>query len=210
MKITKLEQRCLLVEENGIAILIDPGSYPAQNSLKNVDFVIFTHEHSDHFHLDSLKILIKDNPKLEIITNKSVGLILEKESIIFNMVEHGRNFNASGIMIEGFGKNHAQMHSSIPVVQNTGYFIANKLFFPGDAFIFPKKQIEILALPVAGPWMKLSEAIDYALEIKPKVCFPMYEDVSEENNVVYRVPLKILESKGIKFTVLEIKKDYEF
>ena len=85
---------------------------------------------------------------MKIITNKSVSLILKKESIVFNMVEHGQNFNASGIIIEGFGKNHAQIHSSIPAVQNTGYFIANKLFFPGDAFIFPKKQIEILALPI--------------------------------------------------------------
>lgn len=77
MIITKLGQRCLLIKEGNIKILIDPGAYPERkNNLKNIDFVLFTHVYSDHFHINSLKILLKNNPKLKIITNRSVGLIL--------------------------------------------------------------------------------------------------------------------------------------
>src|SRR3989344_2343834 len=138
MKITKFGHCCLLIEENGVRILTDPGTYSTQQSeVKNVDFVLITHEHADHLHIDSLKALI------------------EKDGIAFSVVEDGQNSDANGVLIEGFRKDHALMHTSISPIQNTGYFIANKLFYPGDAFTNPGKQVEVLALPVAGPWMRL-------------------------------------------------------
>ena len=58
MKITKFGHCCLLIEENGVRILTDPGTYSTQQSeVKNIDFVLITHEHADHFHIDSLKAL---------------------------------------------------------------------------------------------------------------------------------------------------------
>lgn len=211
MKITKFGHCCLLIEENGVRILTDPGSYSTQQSeVKNIDFVLITHEHSDHLHIDSLKALLKNNPKAKIITNKSVGALLEKENIAFSPIEDSQNFDASGVLIEGFGKDHALMHSLIPPSQNTGYFIANKLFYPGDAFTNPEKQVEILALPVAGPWMRLLEAIDYALEAKPKICFPVHEGILKQPGSTHSIPPKVLELKGIKFVALEIDKEYEF
>src|SRR3989344_5644853 len=50
------------IEENGVRILTDPGTYSTQQSeVKNIDFVLITHEHADHFHIDSLKALLKNN-----------------------------------------------------------------------------------------------------------------------------------------------------
>ena len=61
-------------------ILTDPGTYSTQqNEVKNIDVVLITHEHQDHFHIDSLKALLKNNPQVKIITNKSVGALLEKK-----------------------------------------------------------------------------------------------------------------------------------
>ena len=219
MKITKFGHCCLLIDtsttlgtgENRVRILTDPGTYSTQQSeVKNINFVLITHEHADHFHIDSLKALLKNNPQAKVITNKSVGAFLEKENIAFNVVEDGQNFVANGVLIEGFGKNHALMHMSIPPIQNTGYFVANKFFYPGDAFTNPGKQVEVLALPVAGPWMKLLEAIDYALEIKPKICFSVHEGILKSPGSVHLIPPKVLEPEGIKFSVLEIDKEYQF
>ena len=211
MKITKFGHCCLLIEENGIRILTDPGTYSIQQSeVKNIDFVLITHEHTDHLHTDSLKALLKNNPQAKILTNKSVGVLLEKENIAFSVVEDGQNYDANGVLIEGFGKDHALMHTSIPPIQNTGYFIANRLFYPGDAFTNPGKQVEILALPVAGPWMRLLEAIDYALELKPKNCFPVHEAILKSPGFMHRMLPQVLEPKEIKFTVLGIDKEYQF
>ena len=219
MKITKFGHCCLLIDtsttlsvrENGVRILTDPGTYSTQQSeVKNIDFVLITHEHQDHFHIDSLKAILKNNPQAKVITNKSVGTLLEKEGIAFSVVEDGQSSNEKGVLIEGFGKDHALMHASILPIQNTGYFIANRFFYPGDAFTNPDKQIEILALPVAGPWMKLPEAIDYALELKPKTCFPVHDGILKSPGSTHLIPPKVLEPKGIKFMVLEIDKEHEF
>lgn len=211
MKITKFGHCCLLIEESGARILTDPGTHSTgQDNVKNIDIVLITHEHADHLHIDSLKTVLQNNPQAKIITNKGVGTLLEKEGIPFSVLEDGQSSTEKGVLIEGFGKDHALMHSSIPPIQNTGYFIANRLFYPGDAFTDPGKQVEILALPVAGPWMKLPEAIDYALELKPKTCFPVHDGILKSPGSTHRIPPQVLEPKGIKFTVLEIDKEYEF
>jgi L-ascorbate metabolism protein UlaG (beta-lactamase superfamily) len=63
MKITKIGHCCLLIEEKGLRILTDPGAWSeAQNELKNIQLILITHEHQDHFYLDSLKQVLKKQP----------------------------------------------------------------------------------------------------------------------------------------------------
>ena len=204
MKITKYGHCCLLIEENGIRILTDPGTYSdQQESTLNIHIILITHEHSDHLHIESLKKVLLNNPQAKIITNTAVGERLKKENINFVIVEDGQSVVEQNILIEGFGTQHALMHSSLIPTSNTGYFIANRLFYPGDALTNPHKPIEILALPVAGPWIKVLEAVDYALELKPKICFPVHDAILKHIGSAHSVPLKVLTDQGIKFQILE-------
>ena len=202
MKVTKYGHCCLLIEKNDTRILTDPGSFTTeQNNVKNIDVVLITHEHQDHFHIGSLKNILKNNPHVKIITNKGVGKLLDKEDIKYELVEDGQHAKIKNVLIEGFGIKHAEMHSSIPQSENTGYFIDNRLFYPGDAFTNPGKNVEVLAWPVAGPWMKIGEALDYALELRPKTCFPVHDAVIAEGMRGFAGVLakNILEPKGISF-----------
>lgn len=204
MKITKFGHCCLLVEEGEVRILTDPGVYSSgQDDLMDIDLVLITHEHQDHLHIDSLKAVLTKNPEANVVTNESVGALLEKEGIAFRIVEDGQSFSEGGVLIEGFGKDHALLAASVPPSRNTGYLIANRLFYPGDAFVNPGKDVGILALPVAGPWMKLPEAIDYALHLKPKVCFPVHEGMLKSPGSAHRIPATVLPEAGIKFTILD-------
>ncbi len=210
MKITKFGHCCLLIEEKGLRILTDPGSYStAQNDVKNIDIILITHEHADHVHIPSLKNCIKNNPKARVITNKGVAKLLEPEKIKYEIVEHNQKANIKDVLIEGFGEKHAQMYKTLVPAINTGYFISNKLFYPGDSFYNPKKPVDILALPVAGPWMKLSEAIDYAIEIHSKIVFPVHDGLLKTPGSVHRIPQDILNPLGIKFIILEENKEME-
>ena len=67
--------------------------------------------------------------------------------------------------------------------------------------------METLALPVAGPWCKISEVIDYALKIKPKKCFPVHDGILARTNATYRVLNTIIGEAGIEFFVPEIGKE---
>ena len=184
-------------------ILIDPGCYSIEqhDKIADVDIVLITHEHPDHLHIESLKALVKRSPDIKVITNVTVGEILVKEGIEHDVMEHGDSVDIKGIHIEGFGEKHAQMHSSIPQSLNVGFFIENKFFFPGDAFTDPLKQVDVLALPVSGPWMKLSDAIDYALKLKPRISFPVHDAIRFGS--AHILPEKILGANGIEFVKLE-------
>lgn len=200
MKITKLGHCCLIIEEKGVKIMTDPGAYTIlQNEIKGVDFIFITHEHQDHFHLESLKIVLRNNPKAKIITNKSVGKLLDIEKIPYEILENGGAREFGGVHVEGHGEKHALIYSGWKEVENTGYFFAERFFYPGDAFYNPNKEVEILALPVAGPWMKISEAVDYAKDISPKVCFPVHDAQLKFNQPTRSVPKAILEPLGINF-----------
>lgn len=199
MIIKKLGHCCLIIEIDGIRILTDPGILStAQNEARDIDLILITHEHADHLHIESVKIILGNNPGASIITNLSVGKILGKEGIAYEKVEHGESIT-KGVLIEGFGNEHAEIYKDFSRVQNTGYFIASKLFYPGDAFFVPPKTPEILALPVAGPWMKIKEAIDYAKEVKPKVCFPVHDGIISFISPFHKIPELMLKEVGIEF-----------
>ncbi len=211
MKITKLGHSCLLIEEDRVRIVIDPGVWSTQqNDLHDIDITLITHEHADHFDIGSLKTMIANNPEVQIITNTSVSDKLSTENIPSTVIEADQNINIKGILIEGIGTEHAFLHTSIPCIQNTGYFIANRLFCPGDSFTVPQKPVEILAFPVAGPWTRLQESIDYAVTIKPKICFPIHDGIIKTPGSYHLIPPLVLEKIGIKFQILEIDKEYEF
>jgi len=197
-------------------ILLDPGFYSVEKHIKvnKIDIVLITHDHTDHLHVESLKELLKNHPNVEIITNDTVGAILAKEGIEHHVMEHGNIIDMKGIHVEAYGKNHAILHSSMPLMSNVGFLIeeqigektksgnvSRKFFFPGDALTIIDKEIGILALPVAGPWMKISEAIDYALKMKPKKAFPVHDAVRIPT--VHNLPEKILGINGIEFIKLE-------
>ncbi len=59
--------------------------------------------------------------------------------------------------------------------------------------------MEILAFPVTGVWLKLSDGIDYVKEIKPKICFPVHDSNMKSPGSVHSVPPIIVEPLGIKF-----------
>jgi len=212
MNITKFGHSCLFIEEQKLRVVVDPGTYSTmQDRLHDVDVLIITHEHEDHCDIKSVATIVKNNPQIKILTNKSVSDKLKKEEgIASQIVRHGDVVREKDIAIEFFGREHAIMHSSIPPVENVGYFIAGRFFYPGDAFTDPGRPVDILALPVQAPWLKLPEAIDYALALKPKVCFPVHDGIMKNPGSTHAIPKKILQEHGIRFKVLELDKRYEF
>jgi L-ascorbate metabolism protein UlaG (beta-lactamase superfamily) len=201
----------MLVQEGDLRILIDPGNYSTeQEKAKNIDVILISHEHADHLDIPSFKTLIANNSHAKIYSNPSVVALLGKEGINAETVEAGKTITEKGVAIEVFGRDHAIMHSSIPPVRNVGYFIAGRLFYPGDVFTLPGKSVEILALPITAPWSKIGEVVDYALAVHPKLCFPVHDGNLKNTGATYRTPTQILEPQGIKFTVLELGKEYEF
>jgi L-ascorbate metabolism protein UlaG (beta-lactamase superfamily) len=202
MQITKLGHCCLLIETKGKRILTDPGSFTidAQTKLTDIDYILYTHEHQDHFHIESLKVILEKNPNIHIFSIDSVSKLLDEQGITHTQVNNGQNILLGEVKVSGIGEKHAQMHSSIPLSANMGYMIDERLWYPGDSFTNPMQAVEILALPVSGPWMKLSDAIDCALTIKPKIAFPVHDAIRFGS--AHTLTNKILSENGIEFVAM--------
>ena len=202
----------MLIEKDALRILIDPGIYNEHPPVANIDVLLLTHEHSDHFHIESVKKIVSDNPGIEVITHQSVMELLRTENIPATIIADGENLDRKGVQIGSRGHTHTHVHPDVAVCVNTGYLIANKLFFPGDSFHIPPEKVEVLALPVAGPWMKLSEAIDYAKTIAPRVVFPVHDGMLKDTALgsTRDFPRKMLEPLGIEFKDMRVDSVSEF
>jgi L-ascorbate metabolism protein UlaG (beta-lactamase superfamily) len=213
MKITKFGHCCLLLEIDGVKLLTDPGTMSTgEGAVTGLDAIVITHEHADHFHIDSVKAILANNPTAVVVTNAAVGALLAKENIAFTKVEDGESTEVKGIAIVGSGRTHAEIYGPISV-ENTGFLIGGKFFFPGDNFHNPGVAVDVLALPMAGPWMKLSEAIDYAKAVKPRVAFPVHDGIYNPafaNMFNARMGPMLLNPAGIEFVALSAGETKEF
>ncbi len=181
MKITKIGHCCLLVEVDRKRILTDPGSFTADDHvLENIDLVLITHEHGDHLHVESLQGLAEKNPGLQVVTNSGVGALLDEAEIPYTKLEGTDTAEIAGLAFEAFDAPHAEVFEDMADCHNTGYFITERFFYPGDAYAKPTRAVEVLALPVAGPWCKLGDVVRYVHELAPEKAFPVHDGLLNE------------------------------
>ena len=196
--------------------MTDPGAYSTmQSEARDVDAVLITHEHQDHLHVESLKEVLQNNSNAKVVTNPSVGKILSDQGIEYHSVADGESIDIKGIMIEGMGTTHAEIYKELGQVENTGYFFSapgiKNLFYPGDAFYEPGKEVDILALPVAGPWCNVHDAIEYALAVRPRVAFPVHDaNLLFGFGMAHKAPSQFLPENGIEFVVVSVGETKEF
>ncbi|MEK7601934.1 MAG: MBL fold metallo-hydrolase [Patescibacteria group bacterium] len=207
MKVTKYGHACVLIEQGTVRILIDPGMWSSVPALTELDVVLITHEHFDHIDIETIETLVEQNPNVVIFTNDQVGKILKEKKLSYTRLQDGDTTEVQGIVVQGIGTKHDIVYGPSSPCENTGYLINNEFFFPGDALsVVPTTQVRVLALPTGGPWMKFSEAIDYAKKLKPALVFPVHDALYTEEvrrGLVPRVIGTHLESAGIVFKDLK-------
>jgi len=188
--------------------MTDPGAFSTmQSETKDISAILITHEHHDHLHIESLQKVLANNLTAIVITNTAVGKLLDEAGIKYIKIEENQKYDLGGVSIIGFGNQHAEIYGSYGGVQNTGYMI-DSLCYPGDSFNSPNSTVDILALPVAGPWMRIKDAIDYAKALKPRATFPVHDAyIHEWAAFIWRGPENFLKEAGIEFKKLELGKE---
>jgi len=201
MIISKHLHSCLLIQENNTTVLIDPGifTYEAKaldlEKLSQLDYLLITHEHPDHFHLPFIKELVAKFPKVTIISNPSVVSLLQKENITAT-TEGNDIIKVTPVPHERVFDNEAP--------QNVLFEVFGKLGHPGDSMSFTTDK-EILALPLLGPSWMITQAVEKALALKPKIVLPIHDQHwRDEYRLQYYDRLKtFFAAKGIQFKNME-------
>ncbi|MDN5275430.1 MAG: putative Zn-dependent hydrolase [Candidatus Saccharibacteria bacterium] len=176
MDITKYEHACLVIDIDGDKLVIDPGAYTTDlDASKHIVAIVITHEHHDHIDTDLLKALIAQSPDAVVYADKTV---LENISAPHKKpVAAGESFEVGPFSLRFTGGAHAVIHPSFPPMANIGVVVNDNLYYPGDSFASPDGPVKNLALPVAAPWLKLSESIDFLRSIQPSMVFPTHDAI---------------------------------
>ena len=87
----------------------------------------------------------------------------------------GLTFPMRGFSLRFFGGTHAEIHSSIPLVDNVGVMVDDAFYYPGDSYAVPDRPVELLATPCGAPWLKIGEAMDFVLSVAPRRTFATHE-----------------------------------
>ncbi|MEV8093884.1 MBL fold metallo-hydrolase [Kitasatospora sp. NPDC085879] len=177
MRLTKLGHACVRIEHQGTTVVIDPGLFTEADATRGTDAVLITHEHMDHFAEERLRAAVEAEPGLRIWTNRSVADKLEGIGARVTAVGEGDAFDIDGLEVSVHGEWHAVIHPDIPRVGNIGFLLDGRLFHPGDALTVPPHPVDTLLLPIAGPWAKVSELIDYVREAGPGRALAIHEAV---------------------------------
>jgi L-ascorbate metabolism protein UlaG (beta-lactamase superfamily) len=178
VRLTKFGHSCLLVEDAGARVLLDPGSFSEGfEELEGLTAVCVTHQHPDHLDRDRLRALLDGNPGVRVVADEGSAPALDEAGAAVEVVHDGDELTLDGLGVRVAGREHAAVHPDVPRVPNVGYLVGGRLFHPGDALTVPGEPVEVLATPAGAPWLKLAEAVDYLRRIGPTVAVPVHERV---------------------------------
>ena len=182
MQITRFGHSCLLVEDGDARLLLDPGIFSGGfEDLRGLTAVLITHQHADHLDEQRLRPLLAANPDARLYCDEGSAGQLD---LPLDVVHAGDRLDL-GTAVDVVGVQHAVIHPEIPRIPNVGYLVAERFFTPGDALTVPEADVEVLGLPTAAPWLKLSEAVDLLRAVAPRVAFPVHDAVLAQPQIWY-------------------------
>ena len=163
MRITKFGHACVRVEQDGVALVLDPGGFSELEAVDGAAAVLITHEHADHWTIEHLR---RGDAAIYTIAAVAEKIRTADPAVAerVKVVAPGEGFKAAGLEVEVIGEKHAVIHPELPHFDNSGFLVRGDqtLFHPGDAFTDPGERVDVLCIPVCAPWSKMSEVMDYA------------------------------------------------
>jgi L-ascorbate metabolism protein UlaG (beta-lactamase superfamily) len=182
VRIIHFGHSCVLLETGSARLLIDPGTFATGFEMaRDLAAVLITHQHPDHLDAEKLPVLMAANPRARLIVDEGSAPVVKELGLDPTVLRPGENLEVGGTAVHVAGGKHAVIHQDIPVIANNGYVIDHGAFYhPGDSLVVPEQQIDVLGVPTAAPWLKISEAVGFLRSVAPRAAMPIHEAVLDE------------------------------
>lgn len=180
MRLTKFGHACVRLEYDDHVVVIDPGAFTDPEAVDGATHVLITHEHADHADPERLRRTDAVIHTIAAVADQAPPDLRER----IEVVAPGDTIAELGV--EVVGEKHAIIHPDLPHFDNSGYLFdvgGTRIFHPGDALTVPETPVDLLLLPISGPWLKVSECIDYARAVGAPRNLGIHEAVHSEIGV---------------------------
>jgi len=179
VEVQYIQHATVKIKGNGIVIYIDPWAEVLRGDEEKADIIVSTHDHFDHYDVNGINMLTKDDTIIIVpagvstkklkgkeIKEVNVGDSLEIKGAKFEFVPaynigkpfHKRGFvRAVVVTISGVGIYHASDTDAIPEMKEL------------------KGKVDIALLPIGGTYtMDIPGAVEAVKMIEPKVAIPIH------------------------------------
>lgn len=163
----------MILGEEGQQLVIDPGNQTGTVAAPGLVAIVITHEHADHWDAEHLSALRAAHPSAPIYG--PAGVAAAAEGFDVTVVAAGERVSAGPFRLRFFGGQHAEIHRSIPLVDNLGVLVNERFYYPGDSYTVPDVPVELLAAPAGAPWLKIGEVMDFVAEVAPRATFAVHD-----------------------------------
>ena len=202
MKITRYPQSCLKLEYEGRTLLVDIGTLATAEyrlaDFGDVDAVLFTHTHFDHFDVKVLPELAAKGAT--IYGNSDVAQSAGGTEV--EVVDPGEELVVAGFKLKAFAMEHCLMvDGSKAGIPNTGFLVNDRFLIPGDSTEDVGVTAAVVAVPIFGPDISLHDAYQLTKTTGAKTVIPVHYDVAHMDPGIF----KMLGSHGLTAEVVTLE-----
>lgn len=219
---------------NGISFITDPiffappffkrlSEFPTEpENIKNIDYLLISHFHPDHFNKRSEKILIKNNPNIKALIPLNGSRYLNKQ-IKYQEAGWYQQFNTENIEVyflpskhwhkRGINDTNKVLWGSFLIKSNNKsiYFSGDTAY--GDHFKEIKKlfgEIDLCIMPIGAykpefimnrSHISPEKALEAYSQLGGKTFIPMHYGTFDLSDEPPREPIKILNSQKEKYNI---------
>ena len=218
MKLTKYTHSCVRVDNEGHALVIDPGNFAPEGehaaALDGAEYLLITHAHPDHFDAERVLPLIAQRPQLRMWAPATVAQLITEAvpDAQVTAIEADSVLDVPGFEIKTFGGQHALIHPLIPMLANIGYLINGSVYHPGDSLVVPHGvKAPVLLAPIHAPWGKIQEVIDFVIAVGAERVHPIHNGmINERGTAIIENLVTMFGAKyGSAFEHLEVGQSVE-
>ncbi len=190
MRVTHFGHACVRIDADDAALVLDPGTLAqAASALAGATAVLVTHDHADHLDVAAVGEALAADAALEVWASGPAAAALVGAGVPpgrVHAVEPGQTFTLGAARVAVGGGAHALIHAAIPRAVNVTYLVevgGRSVYHPGDSVDVPGRAVDVLLVPVSGPWLRLGEAIDYAAAVDARHLVPIHDAHASETGL---------------------------